>query len=162
MSVHDDRFKRDDFPAHTPRVTPIRKIKATDQIVFSILATWIEGFWTHWVGSTTRPCMVNGDEPCEWCQKNAPKKWAGYLFGYDHQKGELAFLEMTTFGFEKLQKLFPDEKNLRGRKVTVQRERKSEKAPIYFVDSGYVHESLVQVKERSVLPTLKRIWKQWL
>jgi hypothetical protein len=151
------QFSTDDEPNFRPRVTPIRKIGATDQVTVVILSPRIQGFNTHWDGDHTEPCLV-GDSLCRLCLKKVPRKWTGFLHCFDETTREHCFIELTDFAWERLKKLAADYPSCRGLKVCFVRERKTIRSPVKATILGLEPAHRIQSPERRVEPTLRRIW----
>lgn len=157
---NDYGFNRDDNPPRRPRVTPIRKIGASDQLTCVVLSPGIQGFKTHWIGHTV-PCR-NDKKLCQYClqQVPPPMKWSGFLLvAVQKPDVETVFIEITEFTLDRFRKETSDFPSFRGLQVFICRERKNIRAPVKITVLGHVGQHRQLAPDQDVVPTLRRIWK---
>lgn len=155
--ISPNGWSRNDSPKFRKRLIPILTVGATEQLTATILAHSIVGYDTHWTKSGTRPHM-QGDNLCQWCLLNAPKKWRGFLHVYHHAKKAEAFLELTDFAWGNLEKLIGKGKSCRGHVCMFHRERTTVKSPVVPVLLQTTPMCSDLPKPKDPTPTLMRVW----
>lgn len=152
---------RNDSPIVRERVTPIYRVQAKDQINCAVLGLTVEGFDVHWCTDHSEPCLRQTGK-CDLCDRKVPQKWFGYLFCFDCTRNEAKFVELTDHAYKRVLKLCPGRENLRGLLITFSRERGNIKAPVQVALLGEAPPTVMQLKSKSVVPTLLVTWKKYL
>jgi hypothetical protein len=95
-------------------------MKAGETKAFLILSPAISGFWTHWNGRVSAPC-VEPHDLCPGCKHNQPSRWKGYLHAVDMVTRNECFLELTPTAAEMLSLQIENKDSLRGFRLELKR-----------------------------------------
>jgi len=154
-------FFRQDEPPEGGRVQPLLRVEDAKPILVCILTPKWEGYFHHWHNGMSYRCSMH-EGACAGCDPlQAPKKWCGYLDVCSADGRGGSFLQMTPDGVTNLLVQKNNREDLRGMLVHVRRARNDMKCPLVFTYTGEYSGALVLRKPRSVIPTLKRLWKEF-
>lgn len=112
--------RRQDTPPPPGPSLPIVRIKAGEIRPFLILSSFIQGFFTHWNGRVSVPCMDPKDL-CHGCRTNQPTRWKGYLHTLDMTSSRECFVELTPASAEMISLQHDSRESLRGFRLELKR-----------------------------------------
>jgi hypothetical protein len=94
--------RRDNTPPKPGPKHEVKRLKANEKIVCTILDDEVQGYWIHWTDRHSIPCNSRREE-CEGCNLEMPTKWRGYLSVLDHRDMERKLIELTACAAESMQ-----------------------------------------------------------
>lgn len=100
----------------------VRRLVASESIVFACASPAVWGVWIHWDGAARKsePCFAD-HKKCPGHRRGLVRKWRGYLYGVNGSTRRYEFLEVTPRGSELLLGQCGDLDNMRGTRWTVTR-----------------------------------------
>jgi hypothetical protein len=150
-------FREGPAPDPHPHTRHLQRVPKGKALVFTCLSREILGIWTHWTGQRTQPCLDCG-QPCPWCQKEAPRRWKGYIYAQDCNSGQTAVVEVTPGAARQLGNQLHGMKDLRGLQVRLERTPGGGNGRLNAIVVGaYPHLELLPI-EIDLRPTLNRLW----
>lgn len=123
--------------------------------VWTILSEQLYGCSTHYYRRRTQPCV--GDQ-CEICAGGQPRRWYGWLVGYDVARREKVLVEVPPGVALALRAYRGQVGNLRGHVIRLARRNKKENGPVKaeFGPGKFASELLPPCPD--IVALLSRMW----
>ena len=110
--------------------------KAGQQRRAAILSNEVLQCTVHYSEKESKPCLQTPG--CPWCNKRWPRRWKGYLCGFDLQEGRKVIIELTQGAFESCPRLVTEGSPLRGLVLTLGRRGAARNSPVWArLDDAY-------------------------
>jgi len=112
--------RRDNTPPRPGPKHEVKRLKANERILCTILDDEPSGYWIHWAVRHSIPCNSRREE-CDGCRLEMPTKWRGYLSVLDHFDMTAKLIELTAHAAESLQLQLGTARDWRGWNVEMSR-----------------------------------------
>lgn len=134
----------------------ITRAPKSGKAVFTILSERLLGCWTHFFLGRTQPCV---DDGCTICSPKAPRRWYGWLAGYDVAQRTKALVEVPPGVALGLKAYRLEVGNLRGHAIQLSRKNSKDNGPVVgrFAAGIYASEMLPPCPD--VVSLLMRMWR---
>lgn len=149
---------RQDTPPSVKALIGIKKVAAAERFTCLVVSTEIHGYWTHWDGQRTVPCL-NGPKLCPYHLKLIPARWAGFVHVANPDGTGNNFLELTALAAQTLLDVCRGRQSMRGAIIHVNRKNGKLRSPLEFALVGEFDLNKPFRAPADPLPTLKRIWR---
>lgn len=135
---------------------PIKRAPTLGHEIWTILSEQLTGCSTHYYRRRTQPCV--GAE-CPICAEGQPRRWYGWLVGYDVARREKVLVEVPPGVALALRAYRGQVGNLRGHVIRLSRRNKKENGPVRgeFAAGKFAPELLPPCPDIHVL--LARMWQ---
>lgn len=130
---NDDTFLHGDFLEEGPDDSagpiglPLARTPQSGCLVLTILSDHLLGCWTHYFRRRTQPCL--GGE-CFICGTSSPRRWYGWLIGYDLSKGQKSIVEVPAAVALHLRSYREKHASLRGHRIKLFRKSSKPNGPV--------------------------------
>lgn len=108
-----------------PRSGPelfVLRVKGDKMHVITIYSESLWGVWVHFGNASKKSSPHFSDESrCPGCISKTPKRWKGFLHGFDSTLSQEVFLELTPAAAQSLLSQLGDRGPLRGNRIQVKR-----------------------------------------
>lgn len=128
-SYNLDRSFFDESPPEElgPVGLAIKRAPTLGADVWTILSEQLLGCGTHYYRRRTQPCVGDG---CSICADGQPRRWYGWLVGYDVARREKVLVEVPPGVAIALRAYRGQVGNLRGHVIRLSRRNKKENGPV--------------------------------
>lgn len=153
-----DRSFFSEVPPDDARPLGLRVARAptSGHVDYAILSERLIGCWTHFYLGRTQPCVEGG---CHMCSPKAPRRWYGWLAGFDVARRDKVIVEVPPGVALQLKAYREHVGNLRGHVVRLSRRNKKENGPVVgqFTSGKFAAEFLPPAPD--VIAVLMRMWR---
>lgn len=151
-------------PSESELFIPIYSPKHQAPVNLIIVGPELRGVYTHFVDKRTRPCTVK-EGNCIECGRNFPRRWKGYVAGYDPNRSRYALGEVTAEAFRKCPQLELQKGQLRGMRIRIERINAHNNAPCRASLSPGIQGAFIP-EPFDIATALYRVWgmiqESWL
>lgn len=138
-----------------PLGLPVKRAPTKGADVYTILSEQLVGCWTHFYRRRTQPCV---GEACSICAEQSPRRWYGWLIGFDVARREKSLVEVPPGVALALRAYREQVGNLRGHCMQLSRRNSKENGPVVgrFIPGKFASELLPPCPD--IVPLLMRMW----
>lgn len=133
----------------------VKRAPSIGRDIWTILSEQLYGCSTHYYRRRTQPCVGDG---CEICASGQPRRWYGWLVGYDVARREKVIVEVPPGVALALRAYRGQVGNLRGHCICLSRRNKKENGPVKaeFAAGKFASELLPPCPD--IVALLSRMW----
>lgn len=156
MTMFSRPLNLTDTPPSEKRVPELIRVPADDVLRGIVCCDQVWELATHWHQGRTRPCTAaNGH--CELCGV-APDRWYGLLCLYRPREQRYVWVQLTADAVTTLLLAMREGVELLGAEVTIGRERKTLRAPVWIKFDPYKTKPERLPKPQTPHETLQRVF----